>query len=60
VDIEFRLFNDFDNSDLSEAITELRRDYAQDLLDDKKFFFGKCIVSSDGTVCTLSFHDMLL
>jgi hypothetical protein len=51
VDIEFRL-DDQDLDGLSnEHIQQRRRDYAQDLLDDKKFVFGKYSVSQNDIVC---------
>jgi hypothetical protein len=49
VDIEFHLSND--SSGLSEDdVKELRQAYAHDLLEDKKFVFGKYVLSADGMV----------
>lgn len=54
VDIEFHLSND--SSGLSEDdVKELRQAYAHDLLEDKKFVFGKYVLSADGMVWTLFF-----
>jgi hypothetical protein len=33
-----------------DDIMELRREYAQDLFDNKKFIFGKYVLAKDGTV----------
>lgn len=55
VDTEFRL-DDQDLDGLSnEHIQQRRRNYAQDLLDDEKFVFGKYSVSQNDIVCFFIF-----
>lgn len=52
VDEDFRTNNDSDiSAELTQQqITELRGQYAKDFLDDKRFVFGKYIISNDGNV----------
>ena len=60
LDTEFRhhLATQFDNDDLledPEEITKLRQQHAEDIFMDKKFMFGKYVVSCEsGKVGTLS------
>jgi hypothetical protein len=56
LDTDFRLhlatqFNDGNFPEDPEKITELRQKHAEDLVKDKKFMFGKYVVSGSGKVC---------
>jgi Fic family protein len=54
LDLEFRLAQDFDNLDFSpDEIKSLRQQYAQELLDNKMFIFGKYATTGD-SVCVLA------
>ena len=53
-------FNDGDFPVDLEEITNLRQQHADDLAKDKKFVFGKYIVSESGKVCTLSLKEIAL
>jgi hypothetical protein len=50
VDEDFHTNNDISAEFTQAQIIELRRQYAKDLLDDKKFVFGKYTISNDGKV----------
>ena len=50
LDNQFRLVSDINPNLPEDDITELRREYAQDLFDNKKFIFGKYVIAKDGTV----------
>jgi hypothetical protein len=57
VDIEFQLaeITDSDLNDISqENMRLLRQEYADALLIEKQFIFGKCTIDKDGIVRTLS------
>ena len=61
MDIEFQLaLANEDMPDLEQAeIMEFRQAYAQDLISDKQFIFGKYVLNpQNGSVCTSSFLEM--
>ncbi len=57
MDFRLHLSTQFNNGDFPEVeeITELRREHAEGLAKDKKFMFGKYVISENGKVCTLPF-----
>lgn len=62
MDEDFRTNNDISAELTQLQITELRGLYAKDCLDDKKFVFGKYIISNDGNVrlsSLLQFNDFI-
>ena len=54
MEFKLQLTPQHDKSDL-EGITQLRREYAKDLSSNKKFLFGKYLVSPEGIVWIFSF-----
>lgn len=56
LDLEFRLEYEIDDAKLSEdEIDALRQKYARDLAEDKKFVFGKYVISENNDVRSHSF-----